>query len=161
MGQFKIKRNRKQVSASCCIICSLMPNLLRSKAAGHFHSGLHIYTTKSPSKHQASVCTTETQHCCYYCLFIFSPPGVIQSLRTEARRSYLNPGFGWHRSQLRARRCCTGEGQPAGRRRHVPVIHGHRVRAQQPRLAVSRGEPQQHSWIGKYSSIPSHQTIKI
>lgn len=42
---------------------------------------------------------------------------------------------------------------PAARReggaRDVPVIHGHRVRTQQPRLPVSWGLQQQHSWIGK------------
>lgn len=155
-----------------------MPNLRHSKSPTQ--SELHIYRiNKSPSKHQTPVYTTEI--ICSLIYITLSSSWVIPSCRGSrwlcaVSRVCMSVVFpcehaarmiqaGWSfflpvetRSLRQPASQC-----PARRGRHVPVIHGDWVRAQQPWLHISWGLQQPERWIRKFtfSLLPINQQIIV
>lgn len=135
--------------ASCCITgCSCQTSCALSKPRRHSGLELHFRKHSNTTKHPAVIrhqCAPRDPH-----VHQPTPPSFTPG------RLKSNPSWTSVASPARDARMISAAWRthPAGGRwgRDVPVIHGHRVRWQQPRLPVSRGLQQQHGWIGTSSS---------
>lgn len=156
MGQFKIKRNRKQSQhhvaspiASCQTSCA--------KTDWALLSARHFYTAESRSNHQTA-CTIQ-----WPASFPLIPGNfkLVPSCRGRAARCTDGPAGG----QPAPERPPPGLTVGCDRGRNVPAVHGHRLRAQQPWLPVSWWLPQRcigrSFWLYAYRAITLQHLFSI